>query len=145
MQAKLCRFRTLSYFGFVLICLLVSTLFSPEHDGTVADGQAFDAVRRLLYVHQDGGVVRVLNLNHNVGEIATLREPGRHAIYDIRLAESRRWLWVLADDGIYRYDTRTFRPVGFEARSDTAGLRFAAVGEEACSLLPRSPQSAPEV
>lgn len=96
-----------------------------------ANLQAYDSARHILFKADTQGNIRVLNLFHNLAEIGQLRSAGRHTIHDMRLVPGGHSLWVLADDGIYRYDTHTLQQSAFQRLNTTASQQFGCVAEDA--------------
>lgn len=75
--------------------------------------QAFDSMRQVLFVADPCcGAVRVLHLRNSIGELAVLRSSGRTQVRDIALDSSKRWLWVLGDDAVERYDALSLKSTG---------------------------------
>jgi len=129
--------RRLSFIAALFLCLLASlSLASGGHNPhempkeLPEDLQAYDSARHLLFAADAQGNIRVLNLFHNLAEIGQLRSPGRHAIHDMRLVPGGHSLWVLADDGIYRYDTHTLQQSAFQGLSTAASQQFGCVAED---------------
>jgi len=140
--------RTLGFFAVLLSCVLVSTFDPTHHEASISPTapqvQALDTARQLLFIAQtDDGSVRVLNLAHTIGEIGMLRAPTRHTVHDIRLESNGRVVWVLGDDGVYRYDTHTLRQTAFYPEQDNHNARFAWVREDSYQLQRQPSQSAP--
>lgn len=118
MSTRSCPIRTALPFVLLLVtataalALLMATANTITQPAEAAP-QAFDSARQILFVGQAGdGAVRVLNLRNTIGEIGVLRAPARHHVHDLRLDASQRWLWVLGDDAVYRYDARNLKPAG---------------------------------
>lgn len=135
-------------FGFftLLLLLLAASLSTgtPQAPAPQHGPQVYDASRHILFaVNPVDGSIRVLNLFHNVAQIGSLRSPGRHAVHELRLVPGGHSLWVLADDGIYRYDTHSLRQTAFQHLNATAGLHFGCVAENTYVLRTPSNQSAP--
>lgn len=106
--------------------------------------QAYDGDRHILFSgnSQDGNI-QVLVLFHNIALIGNLRSPQRHSIHDIRLSPGKHSLWVLANDGVYRYDARTLRLSAYQRLETVTGSHFGYVAENTYALEFADSQSAP--
>ena len=139
------------FFAALFLCLLASltlSLGSTRHAHAVpqefqASLQAYDSARHLLFTADTQGNIRVLNLFHNLAEIGQLRSPGRHAIHDMRLVPGGHSLWVLADNGIYRYDTHTLQQSAFQGLSTAASQQFGCVEEDSYVVQERPSRPLP--
>ncbi|MDQ7990649.1 MAG: hypothetical protein REI09_13525 [Candidatus Dactylopiibacterium sp.] len=88
------------FFGACLLALVGERFRQMEQ----TPGETMDASRQVLYVAQQDGAVRVLQLRNTVSELGVMREPGRHAIHTLALDASGRQLRVEGDDATYHYD-----------------------------------------
>lgn len=80
----------------------------PGYDA-VKNLQTLDAARKVLFVTQADGSVRVLNLRNTVSELGVLRARQRHAVREIKLGANGQHLWVQGDDALYLYDAHSLR------------------------------------
>ncbi len=142
----------ISFIAALFLCLLASlTLSLASGTGNPHEMpkelpenlQAYDSARHILFTADTQGNIRVLNLFHNLAEIGQLRSAGRHAIHDMRLVPGGHSLWVLADDGIYRYDTHTLQQSAFQRLSTAASQQFGCVAENAYVVQERPSRPLP--
>lgn len=140
--------RYLQQLGFFALLLLLLTaslhVKTPKAVPPQKELQAYDAFRHILFSANTGdGSIRVLNLFHNVAQIGNLRSAGRRSIHDLRLVPGGHSLWVLADDGIYRYDTHTLQQTAFQRLNTAASQHFGCVAENAYVLQDTSGRPIP--
>lgn len=136
--------------GYLLIMIIFLALslvtIRPGPSAHQIPQQAYDSGRKMLFsadpVTAD---IHVLNLYHNVASLADLRAPERHVIHDMRLTREKHSLWVLADSGIYRYDTHTLKLTGFRRGHFIGPHRFAQVSERDATLQTQQDKSTGDV
>lgn len=87
---------------------LAALAADPGHDA-VKNLQTLDAARKVLFVSQADGSIRVLNLRNTVSELGVLRARQRHAVREIKLGGDGQHLWVQGDDALYLYDAHSLR------------------------------------
>lgn len=99
--------------------------------------QAFDSARRILFDAKPGsGAVRALGLRSGITDLVILKAPGRHVVRDLRLDPSRRWLWVLGDDAVYRYDAYSMTEDGRFDLPNGDATKFSSVSRITFALEP---------
>ena len=128
--------RQLGFFTLLLLFLAISLCkVAPQTPAPHSGLQAYDAGRHILFsANPVDGSIRVLNLFHNVAQIGILRSPGRRIVHDLQLVPGGHSLWVLADNGIYRYNTHSLQQTAFQRLDATSGKHFGCVAENAYVL-----------
>lgn len=130
------RWSTAGYFGIMAMFLALGsgTEWAAPAAHT-APRQAYDPDRKILFSADPASPdIHVLTLYHNVASLADLHAPERHVIHDMRLTAEKQSLWVLADSGIYRYDTRMLKLTYFHPGKFSRADHFAKVSEHDCTL-----------
>ena len=126
--------------GVLIACSLLAGC-SEMHDDIPKYPQAYDAQRKLLFIANGNGAVRVITLRSGMAEARSLRTPARHQIKDIQLDETQHWLWVLGDDAAYRYNAFSLAQTGRFTLSNPMATRFTQVSSESFTLEPTIEQT----
>ena len=119
--------------GGLIACSLLAGC-AEIHDDIPKYPQAYDEQRKLLFIANGSGAVRVITLRGGMAEARSLRTPARHQIKDIQLDETQHWLWVLGDDAAYRYDAFSLAQTGRFTVSNPMATRFTQVSAESFTL-----------
>ena len=121
--------------GGLIACSLLAGC-SAIHDDIPKYPQAYDEQRKLLFIANGSGAVRVITLRSGMAEARSLRTPARHQIKDIQLDETQHWLWVLGDDAAYRYDAFSLALAGRFTLSNPMATSFTKVTSASFTLEP---------
>ena len=106
-------------------------------DNAHPNPHAFDSERRILFdANPGGGDVRALGLRAGISNLSVLKAPERHMVRDLRFDPSRRWLWVLGDDAVYRYDAYSMKEDGRFPLPDGEATKFSSVSRVSFALEP---------